>query len=321
MNELTGSPPCPYGPEDDKFHEYTSDVWETETSWYSFNVPERKLAGWLYGFTRPNVGVCTAAVFVYDDKGFAPWEVPFYEHQVVQPIDMEADLRDSRFPIGYSTRMIEPLMRYELFYEKDDRLRVELTWKGIMEPHPFGHGKPPFVGASHFDQLGHVTGSVVLKGETIPVNCYSIRDRSWGPRGEQAPPAFERLSYNHGCSRDGTGFLVVGRQTDQGRVSEGKINHGFWLRDGLRIQMEEGTFQTERHPERNWIERMTIDTIDERGEAHQIRGQGISHFVWPTARWINVLNFSRWEMDGVEGWGEAQDVWQYGQWSDALRDE
>ena len=30
--------------------------WMTETSWFSFCHPERKLGGWLYTMARPNIG-------------------------------------------------------------------------------------------------------------------------------------------------------------------------------------------------------------------------------------------------------------------------
>ena len=43
---------------DDGFHPPTSDdpFW-TETCWFTFAVPERRLSGQLYPFLRPNQGV------------------------------------------------------------------------------------------------------------------------------------------------------------------------------------------------------------------------------------------------------------------------
>jgi hypothetical protein len=42
----------------------------------------------------------------------------------------------------------------------------------------------------------HVTGTIVLHGEEISIDCYSVRDRSWGPRptgpGRTTAPAGER---------------------------------------------------------------------------------------------------------------------------------
>ena len=51
-----------------------------------------------------------------------------------------------------------------------------------MAPNPHPVGVAPFLKGTHFDQAGHVTGEVVLRGERIPIDCYSVRDRSWGPR-------------------------------------------------------------------------------------------------------------------------------------------
>ena len=51
-----------------------------------------------------------------------------------------------------------------------------------MAPNLHPDGVVPFLKGAHFDQAGHVTGTMVLHGEEIPIDCYSVRDRSWGPR-------------------------------------------------------------------------------------------------------------------------------------------
>ena len=51
-----------------------------------------------------------------------------------------------------------------------------------MRPNLHPDGVVPFLKGAHFDQAGHVTGTMVLQGEEIPIDCYSVRDRSWGPR-------------------------------------------------------------------------------------------------------------------------------------------
>ena len=45
-----------FSPDDDDFHDgvMTDRWWETETSWFSWNVPERKIGGWTYCQARPN---------------------------------------------------------------------------------------------------------------------------------------------------------------------------------------------------------------------------------------------------------------------------
>ena len=53
---------------DDDFHPPTDDdpFW-TETCWFTFTVPERRLSGQLYPFFRPNQGVMAAAVYLWDE--------------------------------------------------------------------------------------------------------------------------------------------------------------------------------------------------------------------------------------------------------------
>ena len=56
-----------------------------------------------------------------------------------------------------------------------------------MAPNPHPTGVVPFLKGSHFDQAGHVTGRMVLRDEVVPIDCYSVRDRSWGPRPQGRP--------------------------------------------------------------------------------------------------------------------------------------
>lgn len=43
------------GPHPAEFHPPTSeDPWWTETCWFTFTVPERRLSGQLYPFCRPD---------------------------------------------------------------------------------------------------------------------------------------------------------------------------------------------------------------------------------------------------------------------------
>ena len=43
---------------DDSFHfdQMGDRWWQTETAWFAFCHPERKLGGWLYTMARPNIG-------------------------------------------------------------------------------------------------------------------------------------------------------------------------------------------------------------------------------------------------------------------------
>src|SRR5580698_2626669 len=172
--------------EDDDFHdeELTDRWWETETMWFSWNIPERQLGGWTYCQARPNANLCNGGAWVWDSTGAYPWELRYHaEYSGLQlPPRSERDMRDFEWPNGVHVTMMEPLMKYRIRYEDPGALEVDLTFAAIMAPNPHPDGVAPFFKGTHFDQPGHVRGRVVLNGEAIAVDCFSFRDRSWGPR-------------------------------------------------------------------------------------------------------------------------------------------
>jgi hypothetical protein len=174
-----------FGPEDDDFHDedLTDRWWETETCWFSWNVPERHMGGWTYCQARPNANVCNGGAWVWDDTGSYSWELPYHAHyQGLQlPARSVRDLRDFEWPTGVRVTALEPLMKYRIRYEDPGSLELDLLFDAIMAPNPHPIGVAPFFKGRHFDQPGHLTGVVVLRGEEIAVDCYSTRDRSGAP--------------------------------------------------------------------------------------------------------------------------------------------
>ena len=173
-------------PADDDFHdeELSDRWWETETCWFSWNVPERCLGGWAYCQARPNANICNGGAWVWDDRAAYPWELAYRaEYSGLRlPPRAERDMRDFEWPNGVHVRVVEPLTTYAVQYSDPGALEVDLVFEAIMEPNPHPNGVVPFLKGAHFDQAGHVSGTMVLHGEEIPVDCYSVRDRSWGPR-------------------------------------------------------------------------------------------------------------------------------------------
>ena len=48
------------------------DWWATETAWFSFHHPARRLGGWLYTMVRPNIGIVTGP-FNFHQRIFEGW--------------------------------------------------------------------------------------------------------------------------------------------------------------------------------------------------------------------------------------------------------
>lgn len=297
-----------FGSEDDGFHDLGDRWWATETSWWSFSIPERRLGGWLYTLVRPNIGTVSGGAWVWDDTAHEPWEVPYSANYAMLRLPPGADLRDVRLPTGVSIRVLEPARRYALGYEGEG-FTADLTFEAIMAPHPFAHGEPPFLSASHFDQAGRVRGRITLLGENLEVDCLSVRDRSWGPRPESRP---RRLSYNFGTASPDAGFHV----TTNPSAGEDRVNHGFLLRGGRVARLVAGSRRVERDPDRGWILHEVIDGVDAEGRTLRAEGEAVSRIAVNRHSAVTWTSLMRWVLDdGEVAWGEDQDMWPVQQWS------
>ncbi|MDT7549253.1 MAG: hypothetical protein QOE84_1647, partial [Actinomycetota bacterium] len=152
---------------DDQLHAPGSDRLDwTETTWWSFGIPERALFGWLYCQLRPNNGTVAGGAFVYDPSGALPWDIPYFAYAQYTPLPDRLDLRNVSFRNGVSIRCLEPGMHYALGYRFRDQedFVADLEFRGLTAPVAHVQGSPPFTGSSHYDQMGHVTGRIRLNG-------------------------------------------------------------------------------------------------------------------------------------------------------------
>jgi hypothetical protein len=179
-------------PEDDDWHDHSPHWWETETAWFTFNVPERKMCGSLYVKARSVQQTCDGGAWLWDDSDADA----LYD---VQPVGLPfpnrgGDLRDLTAPNGVSITMLEPLTKYRTTYSDPGKFEADLVHEAIMAPHSHPIGAWPYWNSRHFDQHMHTTGTIVVGGEEIPIDCYAIRDRSWGPRPEGPTPGDKKLA-------------------------------------------------------------------------------------------------------------------------------
>jgi len=175
----------PFVPEDDTYHRTSEDPYWFETNWWSLNVPERRIGAWLHAGYSTNRGTVSWRVFVWDDRGADPGRLAYYKNAPDVPMPADADLRDLTLPAGgYSVRMLTPLMDYAVSYgDADAGFSIEFERRSVHPPQRFTPGQAPAMHNPHLDQLGHLTGELVLRGERIPIDSFSVRDRTWGPRG------------------------------------------------------------------------------------------------------------------------------------------
>ncbi len=297
-----------FAPADDDVHPPGPNRDWTETTWWSFHVPERSLAGWLYVQMRPNIGTASGGAFVYDPAGWLPWQLPYFGWTQFQGLPDPLDLRDATFPNGVSVRCTEPGMRYDLAYRFRDQTDfiADLAFAGIVPPVPHLHGAPPFTGSSHFDQPGRVVGQLQLRGQHIDVDCVSVRDRSWGRRPEMLGKR-TRLSYAFGSASPADAFLAFCAPTDVHAEVE-HLTAGYLFRDGQVRRLASATRRVTWDVSSGGVERIEISGADTDGRPLEVTGTARSRMVVPGST-LCVNTFLEWDIGGDRGWGEDQEVW------------
>jgi hypothetical protein len=290
---------------DDAFHPPTDHPWFFESSWWSFYVPERNLGAWIYHWVRPNQSTQGGGCWLYDDTTYSHLEVPYYACYANMPADDALDLRDITFPSGLSMATVEPLQQYRLRFADRELIAFDLDFDATMAPWVGAHG--------HFDQMMHVTGELVLHGESIVVDSIAMRDRSWSPRPERWKDG--HIGY---CSAgtDDVAFLVNSAAGIR-RETTDRVRAGFYLRDGRRAALVDGTRVLERDAEHGYLREITVEAEDASGRRFVARGEGLSRMAMPIPGvhgvcWTTLVH---WTIDGVDAWGDDQDAWPLHGWA------
>lgn len=311
----------PITPDDDNWHDHTMHYWETETNWWSFNVPERSMGGWLYTQEQVNRGVCNGGAWVWDDSDAgAIYEVRHEDLPFVR-----GDLRHESFPNGVTLEVLEPLNRYRTTYsDPDGGFECELVHEGLIPPHSHPLETWPFWGSRHFDQPMRVTGTLNLHGEEIAVDCFSVRDRSWGPRPrgpvppeyrlpEGAEPDWPRsnrpkrpfaVGYVFGTQDENEIFLAFTDPViDDRGVASDDLTAGYLVRGGVYAPLIAGFRTIELDPVTKFIRRIHLVACDSLGRDLVADGELIAH------HGTNPVGTGlfRWEWTGgCVGYGEDQ---------------
>ncbi len=290
-------------PEDDDWHTpETSARYEHETVWFWFFSPEHRMGGWVYHYARPNLGLCGGTVMVFDDSAWIPIEVPYYVNYYNMPFDPAWDLRDMRFPNGTSIETVEPLKHYRIGYRDRGIIELALEWKECLPPwvSTYGTGKP-----RHIDHVGHVTGSLRLHGEDVPIDCYAMRDRTWQ---HVRPEAW----------KDGTGGIPYFNACAGPRLAwHGTAPDGYLVIDGVRRQLVESKYHRVRDPEHGFMREIHVEGTDRARRRFEAHGRSVARIAQhiPGVHGVVWVHLVEYELNGTRCWGKDQDAWPVHNWS------
>jgi hypothetical protein len=285
------------GADDDRFHPPAApDPHWTETAWFGFMVPERALGGTVYALFRPNLGVSSLAVYVWDASAHEPWRVPYGRTLSHLPFPA-GDLTDLSLA-GLRLRCRAPLERYELAYADGERLRLELRYDALAPPHAVGVAG----GRGHLDQPCRVSGTLVLRGEAIAVDAFDMRDRSWSVRDDLHSV---RASYSYAIASARDAFLAAGFEQD----GVSRIVAGFLVRDGEKAALVGGTREVlERGP--GYPLRVRIAARDALGRTLEAEARCLSRLAQQaTPGMFAWMSLAEWRLGERRAFGADQDVW------------
>jgi len=296
-------------PEDDRFHRIESNdpAW-IETVWFPFWVPERSLTGYVHLHFCPNRCVYRGSVSLWRGRNEILFLTRFEEP--LPTLREYGELDGFNLPVGLSVRCTKPLLCFDIAFTHAD-CSLRLSYDGLMTPVMMAPDDAPGMFHGHMNQSGRLTGEIRLRDERIPVNCYTVRDRSWGPRHAAS---HHRAGNCHGTSGNTCFYIYVRPDTDGNEL----ITNGHLLQNGQCARVTSGRRTVEwRGDQPEFIQ---LQMCDELGRELKADGECLNlRLTKSPPNLCVVLNLVRWSLPGELLVGESHDVWSEAAWSSAGR--
>ena len=315
----------------DNFSAVTGDdLYWTDSSWFSWAIPEKDICGLVWTHFRPNMNCLCGGPAMWDLSGEHVWDFPFFDFQTMRVLPegrYGIDYRKYDFvtPWSLSVKVIEPLQTYRIGYDRAG-FRLDLEFTAIAPPNVMGAPTDEQLKSAfriHFEQPGRIRGHVELDGVRHAVDTFSIRDGGHGPRFmEMAPPG----GYAWSTADAGNGWHVLAPNAGDGPVA--KVIGGYILRDGVMSAIAEGTRRVveRKGPRPDVVEVRARDALGR--DLHAVgraqvpaefmlfpeRGQWWSLFRWDydgfagaageDQEYYGIHEFRRWHRAGPEAWAK-----------------
>lgn len=198
-------------------------------------------------------------------------------------------------------------------------LKMDVTFDALTEPHFAARGV-----AGHFEQSGHVTGSLTLGDETKSFEGYGVRDKSWGPRnwggsatsGSGAARSGPQMSTSAAPNPFVFWFSMnfgadVSLGGSCGRGADGVMRGAGWMQDGDGVgDLKDVVVETTFRPGSILHDTVVLTATSAAGKAVRIEGKVVS--MCPTkipfpggATFVNE-GVAQFTMDGRVGHGIAE---------------
>jgi hypothetical protein len=314
----------PAQPADDYLHPLVNatvtDDSLTETQYFGVEVPEHNIHVNCYLWYHPNLHTVTGGVWAWQGtQRQLQCEIFDMRAWMHDRVLLENDLRHYRLDNGYGVAVLDPLKKHRITYADASRKNsLDLEATAVNPAIMFGDGK-------HFEQVMRIRGELLLRGKRYDVDCYNVRDRSWGKPRPEVSMSLPPVGWKTGVFGDDFSFnctalddyRLMPEWNGQFAVPEAQLLNGGWIySDGEVCAITRCLKRTERDPVSLLPTRIAMTMTDSKQRQYQIKGEVLSASDWmaqPVLRWASVS--VRWECNGRSAIGEEQEA----QWGDFTR--
>lgn len=296
------------GPEDDSRHDaHGSPDW-TEAATFPIIVPERLVGGRVMLAHRPVMGAVVGGPVLWDPTGEHPHDCLYRDWGELWAAEVSDDVLDCRLPNRLVVEMVKPLEAFHLSYLRDE-CQADLTWVAGADPVSARSGREPGR-AGGFEQIGRLTGTIAVRGDILHVDCWSLRERSWGPA---APGPELRSDTPWALDSDGDGFGLSAVSTwaaahDPLHGTTERLASGWHRADGVTRPLVSGTRQVTRRGRDGRPLRVEVRGEDDLGRELVADGDCVNHLRWSGApgvtQWWSTVE---WCVRDRRAWGESRE--------------
>ena len=163
-------------------HQNDSPYWN-ESVWFSVSKPEERIHGFIQYYFRPNMNMLNGGPVLWDPSGTFQWNCLYYNWSHLQAMPEGAQKFNMRARNSLAVQVIEPIKRYSLRYDQPE-FKMDLLWEAIGPIHELRTGDEgqQKTAKFHLEQPGRIYGTITRNGREIAIDCFSMRDTSFGPR-------------------------------------------------------------------------------------------------------------------------------------------
>lgn len=271
-----------------------------ESVWFSFSIPERRIHGLLQYYFRPNMGMLNGGPCMWDASGTYQWNALYYNWSHLQAMPAGAQKFDMQARNSLKVKMLEPLKRYKIDYDKEG-FEMDLVWEAIGPCHELhtGDASQQATAKFHIEQPGRMKGMVRRHGEEYPIDCFSMRDTSYGAR------EYESLAlggYFWGIAGDSSFHALC-----MGAGREANCVGGYIMKDGEMASLASGK-RTILEYGQFGPSKVLFEGTDKLGRSMRATGTIDPGLVFTGYTDHTVVwSLAEWDWDGVTHWGDNQE--------------